>query len=171
LDQAKAISCPVCLVFGKPAGEKLMIGPSRLVVRDATVTDKAMEKVTAGSAVELKTENVINRLRGAAEHPRTFERVSRGMDFNLEMVYSVYDLGSGPKTDFDNAAVVFKAMRLLEESYLGGSGSRGYGKVKFEDLEFTWRPLSSLGGAEPPARKVESLDKAEETLKELIGAK
>ncbi len=32
---------------------------------------------------------------------------------------------------------VFEAMRLLEDNYLGGSGSRGFGKVKFTNISIT----------------------------------
>lgn len=34
---------------------------------------------------------------------------------------------------------VFEAMRLLEDNYLGGSGSRGFGKVKFTNISITKR--------------------------------
>ena len=31
--------------------------------------------------------------------------------------------------------VIIDGLKLLELDYLGGSGSRGYGKVSFEDLQ------------------------------------
>jgi CRISPR-associated protein, Csm3 family len=36
--------------------------------------------------------------------------------------------------------VVFEGMRLLEDDYLGGYGSRGSGKVRFENIEVILRP-------------------------------
>ena len=30
-------------------------------------------------------------------------------------------------------------MRLLEDNYLGGSGSRGYGQIKFENIKLSKR--------------------------------
>jgi len=47
------------------------------------------------------------------------------------MIYSVYQ-----EEDFDRLKVLFEGMCLLEDNYLGGSGSRGYGKICFKDLEF-----------------------------------
>jgi len=32
-------------------------------------------------------------------------------------------------------------MRLLEDDYLGASGTRGYGKVKFQNITVKWRPI------------------------------
>ena len=32
-------------------------------------------------------------------------------------------------------------MRLLEDDYLGASGMRGYGKIKFQDITVKWRPI------------------------------
>jgi CRISPR-associated protein Csm3 len=34
-------------------------------------------------------------------------------------------------------------MRLLEDDYLGGSGSRGYGKVSFKNLDIQWQPIQN----------------------------
>ena len=36
------------------------------------------------------------------------------------------------KCDFENILLMFE---LLEDDYLGGHGTRGYGRVKFEDLK------------------------------------
>jgi len=63
--------------------------------------------------------------------PRPMERVPRGSEFTFEMVYSIYDMGDNGETDRNNVKQVFKALQLLEDSTLGGSGSRGSGKVKF----------------------------------------
>jgi CRISPR-associated protein Csm3 len=32
--------------------------------------------------------------------------------------------------------MLFEGMCLLEDDYIGASGTRGYGKIKFKDLEF-----------------------------------
>jgi CRISPR-associated protein Csm3 len=37
---------------------------------------------------------------------------------------------------------VFQSMLLLEDNYLGGSGSRGFGKVKFENITVEKRDAS-----------------------------
>jgi CRISPR-associated protein Csm3 len=78
---------------------------------------------------ELKPENTINRLTSEA-NPRFLERVVKGSFFNLEMIYSVYD-----EKDEENLKLVYQALRLLEHSGLGGSISRGYGRIKFRFTE------------------------------------
>ena len=40
-----------------------------------------------------------------------------------------------PKEIEDDFALLAEGMKLLEYDYLGGHGSRGYGKVEFSDLE------------------------------------
>jgi CRISPR/Cas system CSM-associated protein Csm3 (group 7 of RAMP superfamily) len=43
-------------------------------------------------------------------------------------------------------AVLFEGMRLLEDDYLGGYGSRGAGKIAFENLRVELRPLRYYRG-------------------------
>ena len=54
----------------------------------------------------------------------------RGVQFDLDLIYEVEDAET-MKRDF---AIIRDGLRLLKYDYLGGSGSRGYGKVKFLDL-------------------------------------
>lgn len=127
--------CPVCYIFGNPAeiGEKTRKGPSRLIVRDAYPTDAtlAMWKDVESELLytEYKGENTLDRITSAA-NPRFFERVVPRSEFDLEMVYSVYDFNG--INDIENLKYVYQALRLLEHSSLGGHGSRGYGKVTFK---------------------------------------
>jgi CRISPR-associated protein Csm3 len=108
---------------------------TRLLVRDANLDKDKFETEFAGVELEMdytesKWENTINRKTGTAEHPRQLERVPSGAEFNFEMVYDHYDDGNTK----DHLTHIRTAMRLLEGDYLGGSGSRGYGKVKFKDV-------------------------------------
>jgi CRISPR-associated protein Csm3 len=75
---------------------------------------------------EIKAENSINRIKGTAEAPRFFERVPAGAEFNIEFIINIFE------GDDENALLqTFKnGIKLLENDYLGGSGSRGYGQVK-----------------------------------------
>ncbi|MGQ9628537.1 MAG: hypothetical protein ACUVV0_16725, partial [Anaerolineae bacterium] len=41
--------------------------------------------------------------------------------------------------DFERFVNVFEAMQLLEDDYLGGQGSRGSGKVRFEGIRLSCR--------------------------------
>ena len=133
-------NCNAAKIFGISAdsAENLKF-PTRLIVRDSFPTEESIklwsnyEDIVRGT--ELKYENNINRLN-ARSNPRNIERVPKGSSFNFEMVFSVYD------GDEDNLISVFEAMRLLEDNYLGNSGSRGSGKIKFVDLNLIKRDQS-----------------------------
>lgn len=141
--------CHVCRVFGIGAGKTTnVIGPTRLIVRDAklNITDEVKEFLRqSGSFTETKTENVINRVYGSAV-PRTFERVPAGMEFVLDMTYRVLDdvVNSGENREYIDQNFfhyVLEALWLVQGDYLGASGSRGYGKVRFKDIKVTRRDI------------------------------
>lgn len=83
---------------------------------------------------EEKWENTINRLTARA-NPRQMERVPSGICFEFELVYRVFDFKDGKVTDEKLFEYVTKGMKLLEKDAVGGSGSRGYGKIRFENLK------------------------------------
>lgn len=131
-----AISCEVCGVFGasastEHAGSNL---PARAIFRDAYLTEEWREKFEKEPLLEEKYEAAIDRLTAAA-NPRPVERVPPGVEFNFEIVYNVERVENDEIKDQLSASEglknLFSAMKLLENDYLGGSGSRGYGKVKF----------------------------------------
>ena len=83
---------------------------------------------------EIKYENTIDRGTGAA-NPRQQERVPAGSEFDFRLIYNVENtenMEEEVKRDFENILLMFE---LLEDDYLGGHGTRGYGRVKFEDLK------------------------------------
>lgn len=80
------------------------------------------------SLTEVKFENSINRLTAVA-NPRQIERIIRGAKFELNLVYEAND--EKIPEDMD---VLATGLRLLEYDYIGGSGSRGYGRVQFSNL-------------------------------------
>ena len=106
--------------------------PSKLIVRDAML-DAESEKLLFNSPnldmpyTEAKWENTIKRVEGTAEHPRQIERVPAGAKFNVEFVINVWDTDN----EEELIGLLKKGIRLLENDYLGGSGSRGYGQVRF----------------------------------------
>ena len=51
------------------------------------------------------------------------------MIYNIE---NTENMKKEVKCDFENILLMFE---LLEDDYLGGHGTRGYGRVKFEDLK------------------------------------
>ncbi|MFW5890866.1 MAG: type III-A CRISPR-associated RAMP protein Csm3, partial [bacterium] len=76
--------------------------------------------------------------------PRVFERVPRGAIFNGEIILSIFEE--------DNEGLLIegllKSMRLLEDNYLGGSGSRGSGQVEFKEVKFAEKNVSEYSKAD-----------------------
>lgn len=79
---------------------------------------------------EVKFENTISRVTGVA-NPRQIERVPAGVKFDFRLVYNVEDLEQ-LDTDLSTLADGFE---LLSHDYLGGHGSRGYGRVSITDFK------------------------------------
>jgi CRISPR-associated protein Csm3 len=115
--------------------------PSRLTVRDSQPTDETQVKwktwLGEGIFTEVKTENALDRLTAEA-NPRPLERVPAGSAFGLTMILDVYEKPG----DFELVQVLLSAMHLLEQSSLGGAGSRGSGQIKFTGLQAAWRSIS-----------------------------
>jgi CRISPR-associated protein Csm3 len=128
-------SCMVCRVFGVHKKSRHRLGPTRIMVRDAMLSQESrqemQEAVAEGlSYIEIKTENIINRNVGNALHPRQQERVPAGAKYDMEIAIQIFDIDG----DKDIVGYVKKALKSVEDSYLGASGSRGYGKIKFCNL-------------------------------------
>lgn len=115
--------------------------PSRVIVRDCKLKNhEKLEKAdTDLPYTEAKTEVVIDRITAGAS-PRTFERVPAGAIFELSLVLNVF------KNDEDYLPQLFNCLRLVQDDYIGGSGSRGYGQVKFKITKVTERPSSFYHG-------------------------
>ena len=110
--------------------------PSKIIVRDAMLSDDSKKKLLECDNLDMpytenKFENVIDRVRGIAQHPRQTERVPAGAVFNAEFIINVWD----DDDEQELIALFEKGIRLLENDYLGGSGSRGYGQIKFGEME------------------------------------
>jgi len=137
---AKGLEYFIIRVFGNHKGD-VGLEP-RIVVRDFII-DKELTKNNLNvdlselldKVYELKQENLINRVEGKAEHPREMERVVPGVVFKGEIIYKL--LGW---TILSKDETINQALREIEElkkviiylmkyDYLGGSGTRGYGKI------------------------------------------
>jgi len=164
-----AVECPVCRVFGTPAEVDAKTGPTRLTVRDAPPTDDTIEMWgemdTSLPYTEVKSENFIDRITSEA-NPRDMERIPRGSEFEYELVYGVYDMDDGGETDLENLATVQRGMVLLEDDALGGSGTRGYGKVSFDagDAEFEVRRSDDYGPEGHEGRTASTIEAVGEIL-------
>lgn len=125
------------VIFGHTS-KKSEIGSTRLIVRDAFLDREQRQELFERGIFrsEIKYENTINRLTAEAT-PRLMERAISGLKFDLEMTYKIFDRGNGDngKKDEENLHYLIQALKLLELDALGGGGSRGNGKIKFEDLK------------------------------------
>lgn len=108
-----------------------MKSPSRLIFSDMYMTGQCKAQLAAGinTPTEVKFENNINRLTAVA-NPRQIERVIRSCRFGMDIIYNAEDIN---KAEAD-IRLLCDGMKLLQFDYLGGHGSRGYGKVKFVGL-------------------------------------
>ena len=164
-DAEEAEECKICRIFGSTGKDDGRNFPARLIVRDCYLTDESVEKLsemdTGLQYTEWKFENAIDRVTSAA-NPRQIERVPRGAEFKFELIYNVEDL-SQAKEDLENLKL---AIKLLEMDALGGHGSRGYGKVKFDYESIEAIPVSYLiDKTKTEVKSVDSLDNIEELLK------
>jgi CRISPR-associated protein Csm3 len=131
--------CLICRLFGLPAEEKKASTPPRLIVRDAMMQPNSIDKLresknTDMPYTEVKTEVVIDRVTSAAT-PRPIERVPAGAVFESEMILNIYE------DDAENELrqLLEEGRRLLNDDYLGGSGTRGSGKVEMTFGEIRYK--------------------------------
>jgi CRISPR-associated RAMP protein, csm3 family len=104
---------------------------SRLQFQDSLLAVKNFGKIEFDLPyTEIKYENTIDRATGEA-NPRQQERVPAGSEFDFKLVYNV------EKTDEfeEDMKNILLMMEVLEDDYLGGHGTRGYGRIKFKNLK------------------------------------
>ena len=130
--------CRVCKLFGayQAQGEE----PVRLRFDDFFPTEdtlKLWEDTLESGYTEIKVENMINRIKGTAENPRHTERVIAGSEFEGYITLRIFkddnleDFLGFLKTGFE----------MLEDDYLGGSGSRGYGRVEIRIKDYEYKKI------------------------------
>jgi CRISPR-associated protein Csm3 len=138
----KKPECPICRLFGTSEKETTA-GPGRVLFRDCWLDKNSKEELRELKSekgllyVEEKYENVIDRTTGTTKKGglRQMERVPSGMAFDFELDYRIFDMdGDKGETDEDYFYYIKKGLQLLQNDALGGSGSRGYGKIEFKRL-------------------------------------
>lgn len=113
--------------------------PGRLLFSDMRMSNwEDLYKKGAKTKTEVKFENTINRLTAEA-NPRQIERVIRGAIFDLSIIYDIEYSDNLDKDKIQQIEEDFQTLKagfeLLEYDYIGGSGSRGYGKIKLVDIK------------------------------------
>jgi CRISPR-associated protein Csm3 len=121
----------ICLIFGSSNA------PGRLIVSDARLDPDSitpqMREYLDEELTEVKSETAIDRLT-AQSASRTLERVPAGARFRVRMIF---DLRC--EEDKELLPLLLQALRLIEDSGLGGGRSRGSGRVAFSNIKLTWR--------------------------------
>lgn len=108
--------------------------PSRLIFSDSVLGKSPSPLDEYSRAVEIKSENTISRLTAIA-NPRQMERVIRNSCFNVDILYEISHAVDDYLTETaEDLETLGTGFRLLSLDYLGGSGSRGYGRVAFENF-------------------------------------
>lgn len=130
----------VVQLFGFPsdmAETNADYAPTRLTVRDSRLLNElelANAENTDMYCTEIKTEVAIDRLTSKA-NPRQFERVPAGARFCLDLVLDVYNVDTRKDKENSRAerfgSLLCQALALVEDDYIGGQGTRGYGQVEF----------------------------------------
>ena len=133
--QANANDDAECItrVFGsakKDDNGKVM--PSKILISDMfVINEEELRNRGLQNLTEVKFENSINRATAVA-NPRQIERAVNGLQFGVDIIYEVEN-GKEDEIEED-IKLIAEALQMLKYDYLGGSGSRGYGKVKFHEL-------------------------------------
>lgn len=103
---------------------------SRILISDMVLAnERELRDAGLQSMTEVKFENTISRATAVA-NPRQIERVIRGSVFEMDMIYEI----EGTEELLEDMETLGEGMKLLQYDYLGGSGSRGYGKILFKNV-------------------------------------
>ncbi|GAB6943352.1 type III-A CRISPR-associated RAMP protein Csm3 [Vulcanisaeta sp. JCM 14467] len=150
--------------------------PTRAIFRDIYPSGNYVKKlcdekdgcnnVTFEDFLEEKSENRIDRVTSAAD-PRTILRVKPDVEFEGSISFLVFDLDMCRRRECEEHSKLREyirdyparyylqslvdALMLVEETYIGGSGTRGYGNVKFRDIVLS---LHNLAANEPAPREL-----------------
>lgn len=175
-----ARDCPICRVFGstgkdckipnknnEPIDYKGENKPARIQMRDCHLVERSAEELkridTGLYMTEWKFENGLDRVTAAA-NPRQIERVPAGSLFNFELVYTVENAAQ-VQEDIKNLAL---AIAVLEDDALGGHGSRGYGKIEFQDFRLSYRDYRRLTEITETSIELEGKPLVMKTTQELL---
>jgi CRISPR-associated protein Csm3 len=133
IEDAKKDECQNILkLFGSSGADNdefAFLGPTRVSFADCPLNHEWLNEANRKrlSLTEVKSENSINRIKGTAEHPRFIERVPAGAEFDFNVTLKILSESENSLIDY-----LLQGLKLLEMDALGGSGSRGYGKICFE---------------------------------------
>lgn len=164
-------NCSVCKIWGI-LGDTKFREPTltRLIVCDTYLDETSITPEMKDNLelqwTEVKFETAINRITGTALHGslRQAERVPAGARFkDSEIIFNVFD-----EDDKDLLKKVFIAMELLENDYLGGMGSRGYGRIEFKNVEVYWNKKQDYENGSVDLKHERKINKGWDTPSKLV---
>lgn len=120
-----------CLTRLFGCAKEKQVKRSRVLISDMfMINEKELRALGLQSMTEVKFENTINRATAVA-NPRQIERAIRGSHYGLDIIYEV----ENEEEIVEDMKMLAEGFKLLQYDYIGGSGSRGYGKIIFRDLQ------------------------------------
>jgi CRISPR-associated protein Csm3 len=129
--------------------------PSRLIFRDSSLTGESRQVLDdnlPGMFAEIKPEIAMDRIQGKTSSGslRENERVPAGSKFELEVVLRVFEEDMSPPLVRKNSYLhkLAEGFEMLAKDYLGGNGTRGYGKVT----------ITAIDGKTPISEYIRSLE-------------
>ncbi len=138
--------CPICKIFGGVYAKKPQA--SRLIFRDLYLTDKSKRELEEADLdypyAEIKNETAIDRITGTAKGGalRNIERIPAGAIFEGEIIVNVKE--SSKVKEGDIKEYLELGFFLLNNDYLGGSGSRGYGHIELKVTDITEYSITEI---------------------------
>lgn len=137
----KAEAFTLVKVFGTAGNDASaeLGGPTRISFSDCHLNKIWVDEIKSRNQLptEVKMENTIDRVRGTAQNPRNIERVVRGAEFDFKLSCRI--LNENESSEIKN--LISQGLSLLQADSLGGSGSRGYGRISFVDLKLNGERL------------------------------
>ncbi len=145
--------CNICRLFGTHKAQN-NTEPVRLRFDEFYPTKETIEMwedVLDGMYTEMKSENTINRITSKA-NPRHLERVIAGSEFEGCITIRIFEGDTYKNT----VGILKKGLELLEDDYLGGNGSRGYGRVEIKCEKVIWKPIDDYKEKEISFEEIEN---------------
>ncbi|MDT7969878.1 MAG: type III-A CRISPR-associated RAMP protein Csm3 [Vulcanisaeta sp.] len=141
--------------------------PTRAIFRDIFPSQRFIEQLCNAKGgcegvgfddfIEEKSENRIDRVTSAAD-PRTILRVRPDVEFEGSITFLIFDVDVCRRRECDEhskfrdlirdyparyyLASLIDSLILVEETYIGGSGTRGYGNIEFRNISLRFQNLA-----------------------------
>lgn len=149
------------------------IAGTRLLVDDAFPSEGYVIKLarelgrrpSLPDFLEEKSENRLDRVTSAAD-PRSVVRVKPHVEFSGYFRILFFDIDRNYAKR--NLKATLDSMKLVEETYLGGSGSRGYGRVKFKNINLKLLKVNPQKLAEESLGVFKSVNDVIEKIDEIV---